>query len=148
MLLITQFIQTTHLLENQQQDMLMNLITQCVNYKKLTPSDEISSDNYEDDDLDDSSRLKNLHWCRCKNHCVILHILLECKCCRGYENNKVLESAFLLHQRRNLILKEFDKILSYLLSPHLRSCGPVVKALDSPLKCRGIESSYRPSVLR
>ena len=35
--------------------------------QKLTPSDEISFDNFDDDDLD-SSRLENLHWCRCKNH--------------------------------------------------------------------------------
>ena len=30
--------------------------------------------------------MENLHWCRCKNHCVILHTLVECKCCREYEN--------------------------------------------------------------
>ena len=53
--------------------------------KKLTPSNEISSDHSDDDDLD-SSRLENIHWCRCKNHCVTLHTLIECKCYREYEN--------------------------------------------------------------
>ena len=51
--------------------------------KKLTPSDEISSNNSDDDDLD-SNRLEIIFWCRCKNHCVILHTLIECKCCREY----------------------------------------------------------------
>ena len=50
--------------------------------QKRTPSDEISSDNPDDDDLD-SSRLENLHWCRCKNHRVIPHALIER---REYEN--------------------------------------------------------------
>ena len=45
--------------------------------KKLTPSNEISSDNSDDEDLD-SSRLENIHRCRCKNHCVIIHTLIEC----------------------------------------------------------------------
>ena len=88
--------------------------------KKLPPVEEMSSNN-SDDDLD-SSRLENLHWCRCKNNCVILHTLIECKCCREYENllssklqniecisqheifqtlclnTTVLETAFVLHQ--------------------------------------------------
>ena len=97
----------------------------------------MSSDNSDDDDDDlDSRRLENLRWCRCKNHCVILHTLNECKCCREYENllssklqnqnidcisqheefltlclnTTVLETAFVLHRRRNRIFKEFDKM--------------------------------------
>ena len=41
--------------------------------KKLSPSDEIFTDNCDDDDHD-SSRLGNLHWC--KNQCVILRTLI------------------------------------------------------------------------
>ena len=101
--------------------------------KRHTPSDEICSDNSDHDDLD-PSRSENLHWCRCKNQCVILHTLIECKCCREYENllssklqnidcisqreerktlyrnNTVLENAFVLHRRRIRFFKEFDKM--------------------------------------
>jgi len=102
--------------------------------KKLQPDDIVSenSDNV-DDDLD-SSRMDNLHWCQCKSHCVILHTVVECKCCRECEkllnsklknidcitqheefltlclNKTVLETAYILHRRRNRIFKEFDKM--------------------------------------
>ena len=99
--------------------------------KKIPIVDEISDKS--DDDLD-SSRLENLHWCRCKSHCVILNTLVECKCCREYDNllgtkldgieciiqhpkfpdvclnETVLETAFILHQRRNKKFKQLDKM--------------------------------------
>ena len=55
--------------------------------KKLPPlqvSSDISDDSASDEDLLDSSRMENLHWCKCMSHCVILHTLIECKCCREY----------------------------------------------------------------
>ena len=131
-LIPTRVIPMTHLLKHRQQDMLMNQSTQHRELKKLPPVEEMSSDN-SDDDLD-SSRLENLHWCRCKNNCVILHTLIECKCYREYENllssklqnidcisqheefqtlclnTSVLETAFVLHRRRNRIFKELDKM--------------------------------------
>ena len=33
----------------------------------------------------DSSRLENLHWCKC-THCCIMPTLIEAKCCRECEN--------------------------------------------------------------
>ena len=56
--------------------------------KKLPPlqvSSDISDDSASDEDLLDSSRMENLHWCKCMSHCVILHTLIECKCCREYD---------------------------------------------------------------
>ena len=53
--------------------------------QKLLPTQDISNDSSDDDNELDSSRLENLHWCKCKNHCEILSTLQECKCCQEFE---------------------------------------------------------------
>ena len=102
---------------------------------KLPPV-QSSSENSDNDDVDDldSSRMENLHWCRCKGRCVIQPTLKECKCCREYDRllhsklndidcitqheafpttcyNKIgLEIGFILHRRRQKVFKEFEKM--------------------------------------
>ena len=51
----------------------------------LQLSSDISDDSALDEDLLGSNRMENLHWCKCMSHCVILHTLIECKCCREYD---------------------------------------------------------------
>ena len=101
------------------------------NLPPLTSSDD-SNDGGEVDL--DSSRLENLHWCKCKGRCSIQPTIVECKCCKECDrllssrlhkidcitqheefatlclNTTVLETAFILHRRRNKIFKEYDKM--------------------------------------
>lgn len=105
--------------------------------KNMSSHDDDTSELSEGEDEDmDSSRLENLHWCKCKNRCIIQPTLVECKCCREFDkllaskltkvecislheefkilclNPTVLETAYILHRRRRGIFKEFDKMLN------------------------------------
>ena len=46
---------------------------------KKFPDESCSSDAEEQN----SSRLENLHWCKC-SHCTVMPTLIESKCCREY----------------------------------------------------------------
>ena len=79
--------------------------------KKANSSRSLSGSSDNDDNLE-SSRLENLHWCRCRN-CVIGEnfTLEECKCCK--ECNILTEkleglSCIIEHQGfKNLILNPY-----------------------------------------
>ena len=94
-----------------------------------------SGSDFSDSDEGDSSRLENLHWCKCKK-CVIFENfkIIECKCCREYSdllneklndivcitehpdfdilclNKTVLETALIRHRRYN---QNFRELASY-----------------------------------
>ena len=86
---------------------------------KFSSSENENSDAESEDELN-SSRLENLHWCRCF-HCTVMPTFIECKCCKEYQgllgdkleagcitentnfdtlclNKIVLETAFIRHR--------------------------------------------------
>ena len=111
--------------------------------KSISEQGHESSSSEDNSDLD-SSRLENLHWCKCRN-CVIglTFTVVECKCCqectildeklqdikcitqhKDFENlmlnPSVLELSFIRHRRYQNIYKTVTKmsnrqVLSYFL---------------------------------
>ena len=48
--------------------------------RTFSSDSENESNGREDDDLN-SSRQKNLYWCKC-THCTVMPTFIECRCCR------------------------------------------------------------------
>jgi len=84
-------------------------------------SENSDAESEPSEDELNSSRLENLHWCRCF-HCTVMPTFIECKCCKEYQgllgdklevgcitentnfdtlclNKIVLETAFIRHRR-------------------------------------------------
>lgn len=54
--------------------------------KELKKQTQVNTSEYSSEEQDElkSTRILNLHWCKCKN-CVVLPTFHECKCCKEFK---------------------------------------------------------------